>query len=109
MTDGDISEPVELAGEWPAGAPSGVFITSRRDGGLWIDHADPRVMISAELVEAFASGPPSAFASITGLDYTRPGGHVGALFKLHGTNRQVVYRLTKWEPSIRAYLGEWPE
>lgn len=102
-----VFEPVELSGEWPPGAPSGIFSCHPDGDSLVIDHADPRLMISAELVER-AAGRSHACVSVAGrLDYTRPGGHVGALLKIRGVNRNVVYRLAGWYPSIRAYLGEF--
>lgn len=100
---------VELQGPWPTNAPEGYFHCHEDNGTLIIDHADPRLVISAELIEAVASGHAHPDATITMLDYTIPGGHVGALLKIRAANRQVVYRLTEWLPSIRAYIGEWPE
>lgn len=104
----DWPEAVELAGEWPPGAPSGICTTSWRDGQLHIDHADPRIVISAFLVDtvAFKQTP---HATLTMNGQTIANGHVGALLKIHGANRNVVYRLTEWLPTIRAYIGEWPE
>jgi len=102
-------EPVELSGPWPAHAPSGVLVLSEHeDGSLTIDHADPHVTFSVEVIESAARGDTSQ-VTITGLNYTAHGGHVGALLKIQAANRNVVYRLTEWLPTIRAYIGEWPE
>lgn len=96
--------PVELAGEWPAGAPLGTLATSLlRDGELHIDDADPRVVFSAELIDAIVDHPTErVFVDLTGCkDY------MGALLKIRGVNRNVVYRFTGWYPKIRAFLGEF--
>ena len=103
-----LGEPVELTGPWPAHAPTGIVTTSWRDGEAWIDHADPRVVISAAIIDT-AAFKMSPYMTLTMTGQTIANGHVGALLKLHAANRDVVYRLTEWLPSIRAYIGEWPE
>jgi hypothetical protein len=96
-------EPVELAGEWPPGAPAGIFVAHGNLDELVIDHADPRVVISAELVDHIADNPhPRVF-----LDFTGRRDYMDALLKIRGVNRNVVYRLTEWFPSIRAFMGEF--
>jgi hypothetical protein len=102
-------EPVELAGDWPPGLPSGVFACREVDGELIIDQADPRIVISAPIVDSVASGRARPEVTLSRVDFTFPNGHVGALLKIRAANRHVVYRLTEWLPSIRAYVGEWPE
>jgi hypothetical protein len=96
-------ERVELAGEWPPGAPSGTFRAHGELDELVIDHADPRLVIGAELVDHIVDNPhPRAFVDLAGCkDY------MGALLKIRGVNRTVIYRLTDWYPSIRAFLGEF--
>jgi hypothetical protein len=110
IVSGDLMgvEPVELSGHWPAGLPTGICTTSWRDGEPWIDHADPRIVISALIVDT-AALKMSPYMSLTMTGQTVANGHVGALLKLHAANRQVIYQLTEWVPSIRAYVGEWPE
>ena len=94
----------------PGGLPRGEFYsTILDDGSLRIDRADPRIVISAEVIEQAASGRLGPRFTVTMLDYTVPNGHAGALLKIRAANRNVVYRLTEWVPSIRAYVGEWPE
>ena len=44
--------------------PKGEFILSRRDGTLWIDHADSRILISLELLDAIVRGEQSPEVSI---------------------------------------------
>lgn len=97
------AEPVELAGEWPPGAPSGVFSCSGDLDELFIDRADPRLVISAELVDHIVDHPhPMVFVDPAG-----GGDYVGALLKIYGVNRNVVYRLTERLPSIHAFVAEF--
>lgn len=96
-------ESAELAGEWPPGAPTGVFTASGDLDALVIEHADPRVVISAELIDHIVDHPhPAAFVDLAGCDT-----YIGALLKIRGANRNVVYRLAGWYPSIRGFLGEF--
>ena len=105
-----LGEPVELTGPWPPDAPTGVLtLSSRQEGDLHIAHADPRVVFSAEVIGNVARGRTSPHVTLDRLNFTIPNGHVGALLKIRAANRQVIYRLTEWVPSIRAYVGEWPE
>jgi hypothetical protein len=102
-------EPIELAGDWPPGLPTGECITSWRDGELHIDHADPRILISALIVDEAAFGLLKPRAELVTTGENIANGFIGALLKLHAANRNVIYRLTEWLPAIRAYIGEWPE
>lgn len=104
-----MDDLTELSGPWPAHAPTGeLTLTSYWDGDFHIDHADPRVTFSGELIDAIARNPTPQVA-LTMVNYTIPNGHTGALLKIRDADRQVVYQLTEWLPSIRAYIGEWPE
>jgi len=87
--------------------PLGEFHSSIHDGALRIDQADPRILISAELIDSAAFGILRPEVTLT-LDHAADA-HLGALLKIRAADRQVVYRLTKWIPSVRCYLGEWPE
>jgi hypothetical protein len=103
--------------------PRGECVLTRLpDGRLRIDHADPRVLISAELIRTFEDGtdlismalPPGVVtlfvsAPALRLRVSGEGSHCGALLKIVGVNRQVVYRITGYVAAIDAYVGEWPE
>jgi hypothetical protein len=103
-------EQAELSGDCPPGLPEGEFtMTQFADGTLRIDHADPRIMISAELIDMAARGELEPGATLSPLDFTIPNGHAGALLKIRAANRQVVYRLTRWVPEVRGYVAERPE
>jgi len=97
----------------PSGLPDGECIITRIDDPvhgpkLHIDHADPRVLISAELLsEAFIAPVPGV-----SLSPEYPGGHgygIGALLKICGINRTVIYRITGYVPRVHGYIGEWPD
>lgn len=108
MSDGLPEFSVRPGFPYPGGLPDGECILTRlEDGRLHIDQADPRIMISAELVDQVMIGHHPHVA----LDWTGPVqlGPVGALLKIAGVNRQVLYRLTEWIPAVRGYIAEWPD
>ena len=90
----------------PSGLPTGSCITTAlADGTFRIDHADPRVLISAELIDDITDHPTeNAFVDLTGCET-----FIGGLLKISGVNRTVIYRLTDWIPAIRSFVGEWPD
>jgi hypothetical protein len=90
----------------PADLPRGECImTSLPDGSIRIDQADPRILISAELLDAIAAAPTRN----TWLDRTG-GPHLqDALLKIHGVNRTVTYRIVDYVPSVKGYIGQWPD
>jgi hypothetical protein len=90
----------------PAGLPQGECITTvLPDGGLRIDRADPRILISTELIDMIADNP----SPLARLDTTGCQTFIGALLKIDAANRQVVYRITGWLPRIRGFTAEWPD
>lgn len=91
----------------PDGLPRGEFHSRMTDSGLYVDRADPRILISAELIDQAALGilRPEVTLDLS----CCADGHVGALLKIRAANVQVVYRLTEWVPRILSYVGEWPE
>jgi hypothetical protein len=90
----------------PVDLPRGQFwVTSTADGGYRIDRADPRILISAELIDGIADHPePWAWLDTSGCTT-----YIGALLRLTGVNRKVIYRITGWIPRIRGFVGEWPD
>jgi hypothetical protein len=91
------------------GLPKGTCEFSYRDGQLWVDHADPRIVISAELIDTVARSELWPDATLGRLDFTIPNGHAGALLKIRGANRTVVYRLTAYADWCLGYIAEWPD
>jgi hypothetical protein len=108
----------------PDGLPRGEFTCTRLDDGtIRVDQADPRILISAELLHAIAldsiiADGTEAFALNARLDTAGCvppqqrgwlGPYAGAVLHVHGVNRTVIYRITGYLPRIRAYIAEWPD
>jgi hypothetical protein len=103
----------------PAGLPDGECIGTRLDGGaVRVDRADPCILISGELLDEIVRFADSGhlagnwLALNAWLDTTacQPGyGYVGAVLKIDGVNRHVVYHVTGYVPRINGYIGEWPD
>jgi len=89
----------------PADLPRGeCSMTRLADGRIRIDHADPRILISGELLDQINDGSsPWAQIEWNGLSY------VGGTLKINGVNQRVVYQITQFLPRIYGYIGEWPD
>jgi hypothetical protein len=98
----------------PDDLPRGECICTRmEDGTIRVDHADPRILISGELLNAtmgIRNGLRPLGCVLLDLTGCLPGhGYVGAVLHIRAVNRQVVYRITDYVPRIRGYVGEWPD
>jgi hypothetical protein len=97
----------------PADLPDGDCIMTRlADGTIRIDHADPRILISAELLaEAFIRPAPGVSLSTDLIRQDRNGTPFweGAVLKIEGANRTVIYRIGEYVPRVHGYIGEWPD
>jgi hypothetical protein len=106
----------------PEGLPDGQCIVRLLPGDLLsVEHADPRVIISTELLDLIASGPlplsrprhPLTEGHCRleipddGLD--RRGWYEGCLLKIAGVNRTVIYRIGEYVPAVHSYVAEWPD
>lgn len=99
------------------GLPRGEFWATRLDdGGIVIDRADPRILISGELLHRLAAGDlhPGVYLDSRHLppaedEPVRPELFAGVLLKVRAANRNVVYRITEYVAEANAYIGEWPE
>lgn len=89
----------------PAGLPDGELIIHRVKDSLWIAHADPRILISAELLDAIADGD----CGPAWLDLAGCTTYDGGLLKINGTNRTVIYRIGEYVPRVHGYIAEWPD
>src|SRR5260221_861995 len=87
-------------------------------GWITIDHADPRILICAELAVQIALGQEMQAAKL----YTtcvcspefrppHPHGHhlVGAKLEVRGRDRKVIYILREHLFDLDAYVAEWPD
>ncbi len=90
----------------PAGLPRGQCTMTRlANGSIWIDHADPRILISAELLDAVnGAGPPTVWLDLAGCAT-----YDGVLLKICGVNRTVIYRIGEYVPRVHGYAAEWPD
>ena len=96
----------------PHGLPDGEVVLTRFIGGnVRVDRADPRILVSGELLDEIARDPgPPAWLDTTGCappPYRAT--YTGAVLRIEGVNRTVVYRITEYIPAIHAYIGEWPD
>lgn len=81
----------------------GTCVLKHVGADLYIEHADPRTLISAELLDEIRAG--NHHSAVT-LD--------GDLLKIRGVNRTVIYRLSQRIRLIPGsgqivHLAEWPD
>lgn len=90
----------------PPDLPAGEFwATPLSEDSIRIDRADPHILISATLLDDIADHPsPWAWLDTTGCET-----FIGALLRINGVNRKVIYRITGWFPGSRCFIGEWPD
>jgi hypothetical protein len=82
------------------------ILTTMADGRVRIDQADPRILISAELLDAIVDGDCGpAWLDTAGCTTT----YDDALLKIEGVNRTVIYRIVDYVPRVRGYVAEWPD
>ncbi len=102
---------------WPNNLPRGdCTIISLLDAGgtqtgVRIDHADPCILISGELLDAIASKPPP-HARLDTTGCTPPpyrATYTGAVLRIEAVNRTVVYRMSEYIPAVHGYIAEWPD
>jgi hypothetical protein len=117
MAELAVTDGMPPPGDLPAGE---CILTSVYDDegavgratGVRIDRADPRILISAELlVESFIAPAPGVSLN-TGMVREGPNGTPfweGAVLKIEGVNRTVIYRIGEYAPRVRGYIGEWPD
>lgn len=67
------------------------------EGALVITHADPRITITAALLDAIRNNRlPHATCE-------------GEVLRIEASNRTVVYRIGAEVPTMFAYYAEWPD
>lgn len=85
------------------------------DGGqpesVEVLEADPRVLIGGHLVREVHAGQPHERVPFAEVDEAA----VGGTLRIRASNRNLVYRLTEYEPLLDGhrvpdtYVGEWPD
>lgn len=92
-----------------------LFLTDRSDGGIWVARADPAVLIAHEWFEHYRYERPSPAVEVTIFEDWEDGPlecHPpvsGALLRIAGVNRKVVYRIGRFFPNVRMHEAEWPD
>jgi len=90
--------------------PDGECVCTRLDDGtIRIDRADPRILISAEVIDAIIDGSMPAGRLYRPHSHGGHASYAGALIKIPGVNQTVVYRITEYVPAIHGYIAEWPD
>ncbi|MEU8278216.1 hypothetical protein ACFYOK_37385 [Microbispora bryophytorum] len=94
---------LQLPDGWRGPGPwdnAGECIVTRHwdDGTLTVDRADPRILISAELLDEFREGKRTPEVTVT-----------EDVLRIEAANRTVIYRIGDKVPHLHAYLAEWPD
>jgi len=94
----------------PSGVAPGRLVVKPADGTmrglLSVEHADPRVWLTNELVEELRAGRYNEHVRYQ----ERPGGWPGgAVLTVDGVNRRVVYVLREYLFAPDCWLAEWPD
>lgn len=66
--------------------------------GVDIVQADPRIRVSADLLDEIRAGECGPCVTLN-----------GDVLRIQGSNRQVVYRIGDKVPHLDAYEAEWPD
>lgn len=68
------------------------------DGSLTVDRADPRIHVSAVLLEAVRRGDGDPEVTLA-----------GDVLRIDAANRKVIYRIGEKDPELDVYHAEWPD
>lgn len=80
------------------------------DGSLRVEHADPRVLISAELLaEAFVRPAHGVTISAPAPGVNGTPFWQGAVLRIEAVNGTLVYRIGEYVPSVHGYIAQWPD
>jgi hypothetical protein len=77
--------------------------------GIRVERADPRILISAELLDTIATDPAPGLSLQMRVTGRTTYDHNDVLLKIHGANRTVIYRIGEYLPAVHGYIGEWPD
>jgi hypothetical protein len=74
---------------------------------LWIERADPRVVISFQLLDTIVRRECLPEVTIRPREYGFS--WAGAVLRIEAANRTLVYRLTECVPRYLGWIMEWPD
>jgi hypothetical protein len=75
-----------------------IFTRHWEDGRLTVDRADPRVVVSAALLDEWRRGEGEPEVTVN-----------GDVLRIAAANRTVIYRIGEKVPHLHAYYAEWPD
>lgn len=94
----------------PSGMAPGQLVVEPADGAMWgvlhVEHADPRVWLTNELVGDLRAGRYPGDVRYQERASGWPG---GAVLTVDAANRRVVYVLREYLPALDCWLAEWPD
>jgi hypothetical protein len=87
------------------------------DDTLTVQQADPRILISAELLEKIAAGRYHRAVTLTGDADRITRAHQGThypdgpdmVLTINAANRKVIYRIAEYLFERDSYVAEWPD
>lgn len=88
--------------------PQGECILQDRDGQLWIARADPRIMITFQLLDEIVCGRSLPEVTIRHPDSATPSWK-GSVIRIEAANRTVLYRLEECLNWCSCWTAEWPD
>ena len=90
---------------WLGDEVTGEVILRRDDDRLYVERADPRILVADPIVAALRDG------TFYGSD--PPHGHGlfldGDVLTIRAANRTVIYRIVGYDPERFAWVAEWPD
>ncbi len=88
---------------WP-GYEGRISVSVLADGSLWINHADPRLLIGRKLISQLAIGTAERSVEFRPISIDE-----NKMLKIRAVNGLAVYRLGRFRPGSDAYEAEWPD
>jgi hypothetical protein len=78
--------------------------------GITIDRADPRILITDEMLRLIARGHCTPYAKFCAMRPRPHGGDfTGGKLEIRDASRKVVYIIRECKPIMRCWLAEWPD
>lgn len=100
MSDCCDSHPFGYPDAWTPGSVGECVLTRIDDGPIWVDRADPRILITVDLLRDIQAAQirDDTWASL-----------VDGVLTINGANRKVIYRLVGYDARSNCHYAEWPD